>query len=87
MREEVRGACEILGFDPMYLANEGRFVLFVPATHAERAIGIMNSCGGDAVAARIGTVNSGLQSVLLKSVIGSTRIVDMFSGEQLPRIC
>ena len=87
VREDVRGACEILGFDPMYLANEGRFVLFVPDTHAERAIEIMNSRGGDAVAARIGTVNSGPQSVLLKSVIGSTRIVDMFSGEQLPRIC
>ena len=87
VREDVRGACEILGFDPMYLANEGRFVLFVPDAHAERGIEMMNSCGGDSVAARIGTVNSGPQSVLLKSVIGSTRIVDMFSGEQLPRIC
>lgn len=87
VREDVRGACEILGFDPMYLANEGRFVVFVPDAHAERAIEIMNCSGGDAVAERIGTVNSGPQRVLLKSVIGSTRIVDMFSGEQLPRIC
>lgn len=87
VREDVRGACEILGFDPMYLANEGRFVLFVPEVHSQRAIEIMNSCDGGAVAAKIGTVTDEPQGVLLKSVIGSTRIVDMFTGEQLPRIC
>lgn len=87
VREDVRGACEILGFDPMYLANEGRFVLFVPEAHAERAIEILNSVETDATAALIGRVNDGRQGVLLKSVIGSMRIVDMFSGEQLPRIC
>lgn len=87
VREDVRGACEILGFDPMYLANEGRFVLFVPESNTEHAIEIMNSTGGDATAARIGTVTATGESVLLKSVIGSTRIVDMFTGEQLPRIC
>jgi len=87
VREDVRGACEILGFDPMYLANEGRFVLFVPEVHAERAVEIMNSRAGDAAAATAGTVTDAPQSILLKSLIGSTRIVDMFSGEQLPRIC
>ena len=87
VREDVRGACEILGFDPMYLANEGRFVLFVPEAHAERTIEILNSIQTDATAARIGNVSDEWSGVLLKSVIGSTRIVDMFSGEQLPRIC
>lgn len=87
VREDVRGACEILGFDPMYLANEGRFVLFVPEVQAERAVEIINSTDGNSTAAWIGSVNDDRQSVLLKSVIGSTRIVDMFSGEQLPRIC
>jgi hydrogenase expression/formation protein HypE len=87
VREDVRGACEILGFDPMYLANEGRFVLFVPEAHAERAVEIMNSVETDATAAVIGRVNDAPQGVQLKSVIGSMRIVDMFSGEQLPRIC
>jgi hydrogenase expression/formation protein HypE len=86
VREDVRGACEILGFDPMYLANEGRFVLFVPEAHAERAVEIMNSVETDATAAVIGRVNDAPQGVQLKSVIGSMRIVDMFSGEQLPRI-
>ena len=87
VREDVRGACEILGFDPMYLANEGRFVLFVPEAHAERAVQLMNSVSGDSTAAIIGRVNDDYQGVLLRSVIGSMRIVDMFSGEQLPRIC
>ena len=87
VREDVRGACEILGFDPMYLANEGRFVLFVPEAHAERAVEIMNSVECDTTARPIGRVTDERQSVLLRSVIGSMRIVDMFSGEQLPRIC
>ena len=86
--EEVRGACEILGFDPLYVANEGRFACFTPEADAERALRILRShpLGNDA--ARIGTVTqkaSGL--VTLESRIGATRIVDMLSGEQLPRIC
>jgi hydrogenase expression/formation protein HypE len=87
VREEVRGACEILGFDPMYLANEGRFVAFVPDGAADRTLELLNSMPGDERATKIGTVSDGAAGVLLSSVIGSTRIVDMFSGEQLPRIC
>ncbi|MDH3492427.1 MAG: hydrogenase expression/formation protein HypE [Acidobacteriota bacterium] len=88
VREDVRGACEILGFDPMYLANEGRFVLFVAETDAEHALEIMNPMLVDSVPSKIGRVsesNSG--DVILKSRIGANRIVDMFTGEQLPRIC
>jgi len=86
--EEVRGACEILGFDPLYVANEGRFVCFAPEADAERALRILRSHPLGKEAAIIGTVTqkaSGL--VTLESRIGATRIVDMLSGEQLPRIC
>ena len=87
VREDVRGACEILGFDPMYLANEGRFVLFVPTSIADRAVRILRSNVGGEKADVIGTVSDDRQGVVLKSVIGAKRIVDMFTGEQLPRIC
>jgi len=79
--EDVRGACEILGLDPLYVANEGRFVAFVPADHAERACSIMG-------ASIIGTVlDDPTPLVTMRSAIGANRIVDMLSGEQLPRIC
>jgi hydrogenase expression/formation protein HypE len=87
VREDVKGACEILGFDPMYLANEGRFVLFVPESDAAHAIEIMNAHEQGVGAARIGEVTNGSSGVILKSLIGASRIVDMFTGEQLPRIC
>jgi hydrogenase expression/formation protein HypE len=88
MREDVRGACEILGFDPLYVANEGRFIAFVPVREAEQALRQMrlNPLGHEARV--IGTVlddTPGL--VTMRSSIGASRIVDMLSGEQLPRIC
>lgn len=83
VNEDVRGACEILGLDPMYVANEGRFVAFVPPQDADRTLAILG-----AAARRIGTVEAGHdQLVTLRSAIGATRILDMLSGEQLPRIC
>lgn len=88
VREDVCGACEILGFDPLYVANEGRFVCFVAPNHAEQALTCMNSHPLGLGARRIGTVKSdsgGL--VTMKTRIGATRIVDRLSGEQLPRIC
>jgi len=87
VREDVRGACEILGFDPLYLANEGRFVLFVPALHAERALEIMTQHPFGRGASLIGSAKDGHSGVTLRSRIGASRIVDMFTGEQLPRIC
>jgi len=86
--EDVRGACELLGFDPMYVANEGRFVSFVESKDAEKALALMRAHPLGEQACRIGTVSddtSGL--VTMKSRIGASRIVDMLSGEQLPRIC
>ena len=88
VHENVRGACEILGFDPLYVANEGRFVCFVGPRDAERALDLMRSHPLGSDAQIIGNVTGGKAGmVTMKSRIGATRIVDMLSGEQLPRIC
>jgi hydrogenase expression/formation protein HypE len=85
---EVRSACEILGLDPLYVANEGRFVAFIAEDDAERAIEFLRShplCEG---AQMIGQVSDDAQGlVTLRTEIGSTRVVELLSGEQLPRIC
>jgi hydrogenase expression/formation protein HypE len=88
VEENVRGACEILGFDPLYLANEGRFIAFVPQTQAERALDIMRQHPVAAGAAIIGQVaQAPACSAILKCSIGTDRVLDMLTGEQLPRIC
>jgi hydrogenase expression/formation protein HypE len=86
--DEVRGACEILGFDPLYVANEGRFVAFVPETQQGRALDILQAEGSCRSACTIGTVSdysSGIVSAI--TAIGGSRVLDMLSGVQLPRIC
>jgi hydrogenase expression/formation protein HypE len=100
--EEVKGVCEILGFDPLYVANEGRFTAFVRQSDAEKALKIMNDEENGKFASVIGEVkkkslkmkngkkengraDNGI--VYLKSLLGAYRILDMLSGEQLPRIC
>lgn len=86
--EAVRGACELLGFDPLYVANEGRFAAFVPEAEADRALAVLRAHAVSAGAVRIGHVADNSEPlVTLESRIGATRIVDMLSGEQLPRIC
>jgi len=88
VREDVRGACEILGLDPLHLANEGRFLAVVPAAQAARTLEILRSEPGGETAALIGEVGApGSSRVVMKTILGTTRIVDMLSGEQLPRIC
>ncbi|MBK8314023.1 MAG: hydrogenase expression/formation protein HypE [Acidobacteria bacterium] len=88
VREDVRGACEMLGFDPLYLANEGRFITFVPEIFADKILSVMGSHPLGERATVIGSVTDSRDSlVTMKSAIGANRIVDMFSGEQLPRIC
>lgn len=83
VHEEVRGACEILGFDPLYVANEGRFVAFVPEKEIPAALAALGEN-----AAFIGRVVEGTPSlVTMKTRLGTHRILDMLSGEQLPRIC
>jgi hydrogenase expression/formation protein HypE len=88
VREDVRGACEILGFDPLYVANEARFLAFVPAESAHDAVSILRTFPVSAGATIVGSVSEKPPNlVTLRSRIGATRVVDMLSGEQLPRIC
>ncbi|MCX7960099.1 MAG: hydrogenase expression/formation protein HypE [Burkholderiales bacterium] len=84
--EPVRGASELLGLDPLYIANEGRFVAILPESEAERAQAVL-ARAGCAEAARIGRVQACAGGVTLRTVIGSRRPLDLPSGEQLPRIC
>jgi hydrogenase expression/formation protein HypE len=85
----VASACAIMGFDPLYVANEGRFVAFVPKAQVAQALKIMHDHPLGQGACCIGEVLSseGRGLVALKSVIGAVRILSMISGEQLPRIC
>ena len=86
--ELVAGACEILGLDPLYVANEGRFVCVVPEAQASRAAELISATAPGGPAVIIGSVKQGpAGQVTQRSVIGSERIVDRISGEQLPRIC
>jgi len=88
VREDVRGACEVLGFDPCYVANEGRFIVIVAPADADRALDVLRGFAVSSDAVRVGDVtatHAGL--VTLRSRIGATRVMDMLSGEQLPRIC
>lgn len=88
IHEEVRGACELLGLDPLYVANEGKILVIVPAESGEKVLIAMKKNGAGKESAIIGKVKSSPASTLLiKTTIGSSRIVDMISGEQLPRIC
>ena len=88
VNEVVQGACEILGLDPLYVANEGRFAVFVPAAQSDAALDVMRKVEVSQGAVRVGRVeeNPG-RTVILQSRIGGNRVVDMLSGEQLPRIC
>lgn len=88
IREEVRGACEILGLDPLYVANEGKCLVIVEREQAERVLAAMREHPLGREAAIIGEVVADHPGkVFLRSRIGGLRVVDMLSGEQLPRIC
>ncbi len=88
VRQEVQGACEILGLDPLYAANEGRFIAFVPESCAKQALAVLTAHPLGQGASQIGAVQKSNQGlVTLKTAIGASRLVDMLSGEQLPRIC
>jgi hydrogenase expression/formation protein HypE len=88
IQEAVRGACELLGLDPLYVANEGKLVAIVDAAQAERILAAMRAhpLGQQArIIGRVTESNPGL--VMMRTSLGTTRIVDMLSGDQLPRIC
>jgi hydrogenase expression/formation protein HypE len=86
--ENVRGICEILGLDPMFLANEGKMVVFCPAAEAAKVLAVMKGHEFGRNAAVIGNVAQSSQGrVVLKTSIGGERIVDLPTGELVPRIC
>jgi hydrogenase expression/formation protein HypE len=88
IRDTVRGACEILGLDPLYVANEGKLIAIVTAEAADNILNRMREHALGATAAIIGEVtveHPGM--VLMKTEIGGTRVLDVMFGEQLPRIC
>ena len=88
IREDVKGACEILGLDPFYVANEGQFIAIVKSEEAKQALEVLRNDPLGNQARMIGTVTeTPRETVILKTKIGTSRMLDMLSGEQLPRIC
>lgn len=88
VRDEVRGACELLGLDPLHIANEGQFLAVVTPELADRALEAVRAAPGGAEAVLIGEIRDEPQAaVLAASRYGGTRIVDMLVGDPLPRIC
>ncbi len=88
VRPAVAAVCEMLGFDPLYIANEGKVLVILPRESADRALAAMRASKYGAEAVLIGeVVESPPARVLMKTAIGSTRVVDMLAGEMLPRIC
>ena len=91
VRDAVRGACEMLGYDVMQVANEGKMVCVVPAEQAQAALDAMHASKYGQDAAIIGEVGTSTEGrgnkVYLRTAFGSTRVLDMLVGEQLPRIC
>jgi hydrogenase expression/formation protein HypE len=88
VRDEVRGACELLGLDPLYVANEGKLIAIVPGDMADRLLAVMRAHPLGRDAALIGTVvEDGHHFVQMETAFGGNRVVDWLAGEQLPRIC
>lgn len=88
LRAEVKGVCEILGLDPLYLANEGTLVLFAPPEQAAAALAAMRASPAGRGACIIGQATAAHpRMVVMRTLLGGARIVDMLVGEQLPRIC
>jgi hydrogenase expression/formation protein HypE len=88
VKNEVAGICDLMGFDPLYIANEGKLLAFVAPERAEDVLDAMKKdpCGKDAcIIGQVVSHNPGM--VYMRTRIGGTRIVDMLTGEQLPRIC
>ncbi|MFI4937666.1 MAG: hydrogenase expression/formation protein HypE [Candidatus Berkiellales bacterium] len=90
LSQQIYAACELLGLDPLYVANEGRMVLFIPDENVNQALAILHQFPEGKAATQIGIVSeqrSSIGEVILKTYFGSERALALFSGEQLPRIC
>lgn len=88
IRQEVASVCEILGYDPLFIANEGKVVVIAPADQADKLLGVMKQNHYGKEATIIGEIiPTPARRVIMKTTIGTTRVIDMLSGEMLPRIC
>jgi hydrogenase expression/formation protein HypE len=88
LRDEVRGACELLGLDPLHIANEGQFLAVVAAEQADAALEALHRTPGGKEAVLIGEIcDQPATAVLVTTRYGGSRIVDMLVGDPLPRIC
>jgi len=88
VRDEVRGACELLGLDPLHIANEGQFLAIVSADYAEQALSALRACEGGSGAVIVGEMREQpAGTVLVSTQYGGSRVVDMLVGDPLPRIC
>lgn len=89
VKDEVKGACEILGYDPLYIANEGKFVLIIEEPYAEEALKILKEFPEGKEASIIGQVEpmETKPAVFVKTILGTSRFLTMLAGEQFPRIC
>ena len=92
IHDAVRSGCDVLGLDPLYLANEGKMLCFVPEAKAQAALDVLRSEPQGREAARIGTVLEAVApsrpgQVVLQTPIGGRRLLSMLEGDQLPRIC
>ena len=88
LKNETESICELLGFDPLYVANEGKLIAFVDADHANEVLSVIQKDDHGKDACIIGEVVSDHRGkVVMKTRIGGTRIIDMLTGQQLPRIC
>jgi hydrogenase expression/formation protein HypE len=88
MRDEVRGASELLGLDPLHIANEGQFLAVIAADVADAALAAIRAVPGGEAATFIGEIREEpAGAVLVSTLYGGTRIVDMLVGDPLPRIC
>ena len=88
MRPQVRAACDMLGLEPLYCANEGKLLAVVPEAQAERVLSAMRETQEGRDAARIGTVTDRYPGRLsMKTAFGGSRVLQKLTGAQLPRIC
>lgn len=88
MRDAVRGSCEILGLDPLHIANEGQFLAVVAPEYADAALEALQRTPGGEGAALVGEVREApARTVLGVAAYGGTRVIDMLAGDPLPRIC
>ena len=87
VRDEVLATCEMLGFDPLYVANEGKLVALVASSDAKRVLAAMRKSKYGKEAVLIGEVKEGSSRVVMKTSLGTSRLIDMLTGDLLPRIC